>query len=116
MGLKVKNNRGNVKGERVIDEERRNELILALTKKYELLKKKTGLSVDLDDLDREFVIKDAVLKEGFVPETLLGFLRSRMMDYITSWLGFLHALIIPNPHNLIEVTEASLFNDEAKKG
>jgi len=115
MGSKVKNNKNNTKEERVINEEKRNELILALKKKYELLKKKTGLSVDLDDLDKEFIIKDAVLKEGFVPETLLWFLRSRMIDYITSWLGFLHALIIPNPHNLVEVTEASLFNDETKK-
>src|SRR3989338_11190626 len=92
------------------------KILLELEQKFNELKTNNGLKASLEDFDKAFFIRDAVLHEGYVSSQFSFQIASKVASFISSSVNFLHDLIMPNPSSLILSTEAKLFpNEEDKK-
>lgn len=93
-----------------------NELLLKeFEENFEKLKKEFGFSTKLEDLDREFFIKDAILKDKFISQRLTRQICYRIVEAFVSWNDYLHSLIMPNPQNMLNMGESKVFDQEEKK-
>ncbi|MFH1787616.1 MAG: hypothetical protein ABH811_02395 [archaeon] len=91
------------------------ELINYFKEKFNNLKQELGFSSNLEEIDKIFFIKDYILREGFVSENLSRQLRSRMTELYVAWSNYLHSLIMPNPQNILNLSESRIFDSEEKK-
>lgn len=91
------------------------EILNELEKKFEELKKELGFKSELQDIDEIFYIKDAILKDGFVSENIDRQICSRIIETYMGWTNYLHSLIVPNPQNILNISESRIFNSEEKK-
>lgn len=90
------------------------ELPKELEKKFEKIKKEMGFEASLEDIDRIFFIKDHILSEGYVSESLSRQICHRIVENYVGWSNYFHSLIMPNPQNMLNIGEAKLFNAEEK--
>ena len=92
------------------------EIILKeLEKNYLEASKKFGIKTSLDDLDSCFFVRDYILSSGFVSDSVLRQISTRIVEALHSWNGFFHSLIIPNPNDFVNVNESKMFSEEEKK-
>jgi len=94
---------------------KQDELLERFEKEFNVLKKNLKFKTSLEELDREFYIKDNMLRAGYVPTNLLKFITKIINDALRPLGDYLHSLIIPNPHYLPSVTESRTFTDEEKE-
>jgi hypothetical protein len=90
-------------------------LIKEFEEKFEKLKKEIGFSTQLEELDKEFFIKDAVAKDKFLSQKLSRQICYRIVEAFVSWNDYLHSLIMPNPQNMLNMSESKIFSQEEKK-
>lgn len=93
----------------------KKDILKELEKNYEKLKEEGKIVPTLEDLDRIFFIKDAVLKDGFVSENLGRQICYRVVETYMGWNEYLHSLIMPIPQNILNMSESKIFNQEEKK-
>ncbi len=93
----------------------KKKLLKELEEKFEEEKKETGFSSTLDDIDGIFFIRDFVLSEGYVSENLTRQICGRMIETYMGWTNYIHSLIMPNPQNVLNLSEARLFCSEEKQ-
>ncbi len=91
------------------------ELQNQLENKYTELKKEMQLDLELEELDDIFFIRDYINQAGFVSEKLSRQICLRITDTFNSWASYLHGIIMPNPHNMINNTESQLFSEDEKQ-
>ncbi|MBI3623795.1 hypothetical protein HY212_06990 [Candidatus Pacearchaeota archaeon] len=91
------------------------EMMKELEDKFSKMKKELGLKTSLDDLDRNFYLKDYILKEGFISENLIRQVSYRIVETFMSWNEYLHSLIMPNPQNMLNLSESKVLSQEDKK-
>ncbi len=94
---------------------KKEELLKELERDFEKMKKESGLKSNLEELDRNFGIKNQILRDGFVSENLSSQICSRVVDLFTGWGNYVHSLIMPNPQNMMNMSEAKLFDSEERK-
>ena len=94
---------------------KKDELVQELENAFEKIKKELGFRSTLEDLDKVFYIKDFVLKDGFVSESFSRQLCHRIVGLFMDWNDYLHSLIIPNPQNLLNMSESKILSQEEKK-
>lgn len=92
-----------------------NELIKKFENEFNKLKKERGFKVTLKEMDEIFFLKDFVLQSKYIPTQLSRAIANRIVDTLNSWLGYLHGLIMPNPQNMVNLTESNLFDDKEKQ-
>lgn len=88
------------------------ELLDKFEKKFEDVKKELGFKSSLNEIDQVFFVRDHILHEGFVSDKLSRQICSRISETLMNWNGYLHGLILPNPNNIINITEGQMFNEE----
>ena len=88
---------------------------MELEKAYASLKKELKLKVTLEELDSIFLIEDYVAKEGFVSNRLERQIVRRIVDVLSSWINYLHGLLMSNPNSLISMQESSILTDADKE-
>src|SRR3989344_100119 len=94
----------------------REQVLRELHDGFAALKKELGFKAGFEELDRVFFLEDAALHAGFVSRTALSRqICARIADAYMSWNNYLHGLIIPNPHYMIQVNESKMLSDEDKK-
>jgi len=93
----------------------KNEILKELEEKFESLKKEIGFKSSLEDINKIFFIKDAVLSAGFVSENFSRQLCGRIVETYTTWNHYLHSLIMPNPSNMLNMNESKMLDDKEKK-
>ena len=94
----------------------REQILRELHEGFASVKKELGLNSSFEDLDKAFFLEDAVLQAGFVsPKALSRQICARIVDTYMGWNNYMHNLIIPNPHYMIQVNESKMLNDEDKK-
>jgi len=93
----------------------KKELLKELEEKFKKLKEELQIESSLDEIDDIFFIRDYILREGFVSENLSRQICSRIADLYLAWNNYLHSLIMPNPQNILNMSEAKLFNNDEKK-
>lgn len=91
------------------------ELLSEFKEKFEILKHELGFKSSLEELDEIFFIKNNVLKERFVSDSLSRQICSRIVELYMGWTNYLHSLVMPNPQNILNISEAKLFDQEEKK-
>lgn len=96
----------------MIDKE---QLLVELDKEYKELKSSHKIKVSLEDLDQVFSIKEATLKEGFVSTRLSRQVCHRIIETYMGWNEYLHSLIMPNPQNMLNLSESKILNHEERK-
>jgi hypothetical protein len=90
-------------------------LLKDLEIKFNNLKKDQKIKASLEELDEIFFIKDYICKEGFVSDRLGRQICHRIVETYMGWNEFLHGLIMPDPHNLLNIGESKIFDQEYKK-
>jgi hypothetical protein len=68
-----------------------------------------------DKLNEDLFIQDFINEKKFVPQGILGFVRSRMVELFAGWTGYLHGFIMPSPQSAILMTEYRKLTEEDKK-
>tara|TARA_Y100000310_G_scaffold345322_1_gene463766 strand:+ start:421 stop:921 length:501 start_codon:yes stop_codon:yes gene_type:complete len=94
---------------------RRAELLKELEVKFKQTKDDLGFKASFEELDGVFFLKDAVLSAGFVSEAFSRQICSRIVETYSNWNNYLHGLIMPNPHHILNVNESKMIDDEEKK-
>jgi len=71
----------------------KEELLKQFEEKYD----KLGLKISLDELDKLFNLKDAILFRGYISEKLIKQISLLVRDSMMSWNSYFHGLIMPSP-------------------
>jgi len=90
-------------------------LLKELREKFEIMKKELGFKASFKELDEIFFIEDFILNAGFVSESLSRQMCARIVDAYMNWNNYLHSFIVPNPSNLLNLSESKMLNEEEKK-
>lgn len=96
-------------------EQDRIKLIAEFEKKFEELRKNSGFEATIEELDNSFYIRDAVSKDGFLSTRLMRQICYRIVENYMGWNDYLHSLIMPNPQNILNMSESKVFNSDEKK-
>jgi len=91
------------------------ELIKELEKKFEQIKKELNFNSTFEDLDKIFSIKDGIVKDEFVSENFSRQVCYRIVETYMGWNEYLHSIIMPNPQNILNMSESKIFGQEEKK-
>jgi hypothetical protein len=93
----------------------KQKLLNELEERFKRFKEELGFKCSLDDLDKIFYIRDFILERGYISTNVGSQIRRRIIDTYYSWIEHLHSLVIPNPANMLMMTESECFNEEEKK-
>ncbi len=93
----------------------KKELLKEFEAEFETMRAELGFSATLDELDDVFFLRDFIMGAGFLSTKLSRMLTGRMKDTINQWNSYFHALVMPNPSNMINLTESKMFSEEEKK-
>jgi len=93
----------------------KQKLLLEFHTEFQKLQKELKFKSTFQQLEDIFFLNDMILKTGFVSSKLSRQLSSRIVDLFNSWAWYLHGLILPNPQNMLQITEAEMFSDEEKR-
>ena len=96
-------------------EKQKKEILEELKEKYEMLRKDYKIKAELEEVNKCFSIVHVILSQGFVSEDLLSQMNNRVSDFFMNWSNYLHSLVLPNPHNMINVNENKFLNEEDRK-
>ena len=91
------------------------ELLKELREKFAEMKKELGFKSSFEDIDELSFIRDMALQARFVSPSLSRQICHRICDTYMSWGGYLHSLIMPNPGDLVQLSESKAFSEEEKK-
>jgi len=95
--------------------EDRAELIKEFQEKFKEAKKQFDLKSDFEEIDECFFITDYILSKGFVSQDILMQMCGVIVDTFYSWNNHMHNLVIPNPQNMMQMSETKMFNEVQKK-
>lgn len=93
----------------------KTELIDDFEERFKKVKQELKFKATLEEIERIFYLKDLILKEDFVSENLSRQICYRITEFYLSWSEYLHSLIMPNPQNLLNLSESKIFNAEEKR-
>lgn len=92
-----------------------NDSLNELSTSFMRLKKEQGLRAELDEIDSIFYIRDAVLSAGYVSRNLSQQICARITEVFMNWNSYLHGLVMPDPHHLIQMNESKFLTADDKK-
>lgn len=93
----------------------RDKLLKQFREEFELMRKELKLKSSFEDFEKIFFLNDFILKVGYTSKELSRMICSRIVDTYSSWNGYLHGLILPNPNSMISVTESHIFDEKDKE-
>ncbi|MFH1849996.1 MAG: hypothetical protein ABH879_07500 [archaeon] len=91
------------------------KIIERFEKRFEALRNERKFKSTLAELDEVFYLRDMVAKDGYVSADLSKMICSRIAETYLNWSNYLHGLIMPNPGNLIAMTESDMLEDSEKE-
>ncbi len=92
----------------------KNELLTELQTKFEEIKKELNFRSNFQEINEFSFIEDLTLAQGFVSNQFSRQLINRITETYSSWIGTLHNWIIPNPHDMMAINEASKLTEDEK--
>lgn len=93
----------------------KKKLLKDFETEFEKMRKELKFSASLEQLDRVFYLRDYILSAKYLSPNFSKMITRRITDVLNTWNGYLHALIMPNPTNMVNVTESKMFSDEEKE-
>ena len=90
------------------------ELIKQLEQQFAATKKELKFKATLDEIDEIFFIRDFVTEKGFLSQRFSRQLCGRITDLYNAVIGFLHGIVMPNPNNVLSMTEHQAFSEEQR--
>lgn len=92
-----------------------DKLLQKLEQDFEVARRQVKLKASIADISRIFPLKDVILKEAHVPTDLINAISRKTIEILHNWAGYIHGLIVPNPQNILSISEAQFFSDDEKK-
>lgn len=92
-----------------------NEILDELKKKFEKERKDRNIKASLAEIDEIFFVTDSILKDGFVSEDVIRQINFRIAEAYMRWVDYFHGLLMPNPQNILNMSESKIFSSEEKK-
>jgi len=93
----------------------KEKILNEIEKKFKEIKEELKFNSTFEEIDKIFFIRDLILKDGFVSETFSRQMCYRIIETFMSWNEYLHSIIMPNPQNILNISESKIFNQEEKK-
>jgi len=93
----------------------KKQILKELEHDFNKLKEEVGFNATLEDLDKVFWIKDAILSTEFISEDLSRQICSKISETFHNWINYLNNLILPNPSFMPSQTESKLFSSKEDK-
>ncbi len=93
----------------------KKKLIQEFEESFSELKKRLKFKASLEELDDAFYIKDAIKKDGFLSEKLSRQICYRIVENFMGWNDYLHSLIMPNPQNILNMSESKIFDADERR-
>lgn len=93
----------------------KDKLLEKFNEKFVEMKEELKVNSTLEQLDKAFFIKDAIMRDGFLSQKLSRQISHRIVENFMSWNDYLHSLIMPNPQNLLNMGESKIFGADEKK-
>jgi len=90
------------------------QLIEEFEKEFELMRKEYKLKATLKELESVLFLRDAVLKQYYVPRPVSRMICSVIVDNLKMWANYLYSLIMPNPQSMPNISESQIFNEADK--
>ncbi|MFP4567609.1 MAG: hypothetical protein ACLFN8_01565 [Candidatus Woesearchaeota archaeon] len=81
---------------------------------FEKIKKELKFKATLEELDEIFYYTDYILHVNYMSPQLSRTLCGRMVETYSSWINFMHSIIMPNPSSMINVEESKIFTEKEK--
>jgi hypothetical protein len=91
------------------------ELKKELREKFEEFKSKTGFSVTYEQINDSFSLEAHFLEDGYIDFNFERQLTKKILDSVFGWVSSFHSIIMPNPQDMINMTEVKNFNQEDKQ-
>lgn len=86
-----------------------------LEEAYLFLQRARSIRASLDELDTAFYVRDGVLANGYISSSLSSQLCARIAEVFMNWNTYLHGLVMPDPHYLIQMNESKFLEPDDKK-
>jgi hypothetical protein len=93
----------------------KEKLLKEFEEKFNKIKKELKFKTSLEELDDAFFVKDSVLKDGFISENISRQICYKIMETFVGWNDYLHSLIMPNPQNILNMSESKIFDHDERK-
>jgi len=90
------------------------ELLIEFKEAFDAMQKELGFNVTFTELDEIFFIQDMALQAGYVSPQLSRMMCNRIRETYLSWISQLHSWLVPNPSNMIHVSESNIFSEEER--
>lgn len=90
-------------------------LLKQLRTEFSKMKEDMKFKTTFEELDKAVFVSDLILKEGFVSPELSRQISHRIADLYGNWAQYLHSIIMPNPQNILNLSESRLFTQEDRK-
>jgi hypothetical protein len=91
------------------------EIKKELKDKFVEFKKKTDFQVTYEQLNDCFGLEGHFIEDGYVDFNFERQLTRKVLDSVFGWVSSFHSIIMPNPQDLINMTEAKNFTQEDKQ-
>jgi hypothetical protein len=75
------------------------------------MKEELQFNASFEELDDVFFLEDYILQCRYVSKSISRMVCARIRDTFSSWINYLHSLLLPNPSSMINHAEHQLFND-----
>lgn len=92
----------------------RSDLIEAFQTSFASFKKSTSLKSTLEELDKAFFVEDAILSAGFISSSIGRQISHRIIDVYIGLNNYLHTLVMPDTHSLIQMNESKILTPAEK--
>ena len=99
----------------VVNADLHDLLLERLRTRFESLKNELGFASSFEELDDIFYLQDSILNSGFVARALERQICARIVDSYMGWNNYLHTLIMPDIHSMIQMNESKLLGDDDKR-
>jgi hypothetical protein len=93
----------------------KEKLIKELNEKFKNLKKELNFTSSFEEVDSIAFMEDMILSAEYVSSRFSRQLINRMVDYFNSWIGTMHQWLMPNPQDMIFMSEANKLTKEEKE-
>lgn len=93
----------------------KEKILKEIEERFNKMKSEFKMNVTLDELDTVYSVRDSILKDGFVSENFVRQLCYRIVEMLMRWNEYLHSLVMPNPQNMLNMSESKVLNQDERK-
>ena len=108
-------NRKSIKDRIYLRNMEKEKLLKELREEFDNLKKELNFNSTFEEVDSVSFIEDMALATRYISPRFSRQLINRMIESFYAWIGTMHQWLMPNPQDMIFMSEANKLGEEEKK-